>query len=88
MESSEEIYAKNQLATQAKKQLTNLLEELNLPTDLKSLGIKTLDKQNLEKICTFICNPNSDIHNLPFTVSKDTLLQAILDTNRSKSPVS
>ena len=60
------------------------LFKLHLPTNLKSLGINVIGRENLDDICTFICHPNSDIHNLPFEVNKSILIESILKTdNRS-----
>ncbi len=78
----EELLTNNQLAHQAKKQLIELLKDLDLPTELKSLGLESTEKKELEKACLFACNRKSDIHNLPFTVNKDILMEAILDAGR------
>ncbi|AAQ00153.1 MULTISPECIES: iron-containing alcohol dehydrogenase family protein [Prochlorococcus] len=78
----EEKLLGNQLALQAKNQLITLLKELNLPTNLKSLGINLTTKKELEMACIFSCRDDSDIHNLPFKVDKETLMEAILETDR------
>ena len=76
----EEIFSGNQLASQSKKQLFELLNDLNLPTSLKRLGMESITSKDLETACSFSCKQNSDIHNLPFVISKDILMKAILDT--------
>ncbi len=77
----EEIHSENLLAAQAKRQLYQLLKQLNLPTNLKSLGIDRTKPNLLREICTFSCNSHSDIHNLPFTVSEEALMKAIIDVD-------
>ncbi len=79
----EELFSDNHLATQTKNQLFKLLKSLGLPTDLKSLGLAGLTKEELEKACLFSCNRNSDIHNLPFKIDKNILIKAIIETEGS-----
>ena len=77
----EEMFSDNQLATQAKKQLYRLLIDLNLPTNLKDLGKRSISSKELEEICLFSCRNDSDMNNLPFDINKDVLMKAIIDTD-------
>ncbi len=78
----EELLTKNQLALQARKQLIQLLLDLDLPTNIQSLGLSSTNKQDLEKACIFACKIDSEIHNLPFRVTKNILMKALLDSNK------
>ncbi len=78
----EELLSKSQLALQTKKQLIELLIDLDLPIDIQSLGLKSYKKKELEKACTFACRRNSEMHNLPFKVNENTLMEALLDANK------
>ena len=78
----EELLSKSQLALQTKKQLIELLIDLDLPIDIQSLGLKSYKKKELEKACIFACRRNSEIHNLPFKVNEKTLMEALLDANK------
>ena len=77
----EELLSKSQLALQTKKQLIELLIDLDLPIDIQSLGLKSYKKKELEKACIFACRRNSEIHNLPFKVNENTLMEALLEAN-------
>ena len=78
----EELLSKSQLALQTKKQLIELLIDLDLPIDIQSLGLKSYKKKELEKACIFACRRNSEIHNLPFKVTENTLMEALIDANK------
>ncbi len=73
----EEILTGNQLAKQSRHQLTQLLCQLNLPTSLESLGLGNINNNDLENICEFACQDNSEIYNLPFKVNSKALLESI-----------
>ncbi|KGG15433.1 MULTISPECIES: iron-containing alcohol dehydrogenase [unclassified Prochlorococcus] len=75
----EELVSDNQLAFQARNQLNKLLDDLDLPTSLESLGLSNITQAQLDKVSTFSCRKNSDIHNLPFKVDKHTLIKALID---------
>ena len=59
-----------------------MLIELDLPINIQSLGLKSYKKKELEKACIFACRRNSEIHNLPFQVNENTLMEALLDANK------
>ena len=73
----EETIGNNQLASQARKQLIQFLQLLNLPTNLNDLRLDKIINQRLEEVCRFACKDESDIHKLPFNVNTDMLLEAL-----------
>ena len=76
----EEIKNNNKLADQSIKQLLLLMNELDLPTTISELGINVFENQNLEKIADFSCRDKSEIHFLPFEISKKDIITALLVT--------
>ena len=74
----------NKLADQSMKQLLALMEELNLPTSIMQLGIDVFENQNLYKIADFTCRDKSEIHFLPFEISKQDIVEVIADFERQK----
>jgi len=80
----EEMKNNNKLADQSIKQLLVLMEELNLPTTLAHLGINVFENQNLDKIADFTCRDKSEIHFLPFEISKKDIVEVILNFEKQK----
>ncbi len=72
------------LANQSSKQLLEFMKNLNLPTSIADLGIDVFEKDNLEKIADFTCRKESEIHFLPFSVSKNDLISVISEFERNK----
>ncbi len=81
----EEMKNNNKLADQSIKQLLVLMRKLNLPTTIAQLGIDVFENQNLEKIANFTCRNESEIHFLPFDVSKHDIVELI--TNFEKQTI-
>ncbi len=81
----EEMKNNNKLADQSIKQLLVLMRKLNLPTTIAQLGINVFENQNLEKIANFTCRDESEIHFLPFEVSKHDIVKLI--TNFEKQTI-
>ena len=75
----------NKLADQSTKQLLSLMKQLNLPTTIAQLGINVFENKNLEKIADFTCRDNSEIHFLPFEISKQDIVDVI--TNFEKQEI-
>ncbi len=73
----EEMKNNNKLADQSIKQLLGLMRELNLPITISDLGINVFENHNLDKIADFACRDKSEIHFLPFEVSKKDLVEVI-----------
>ena len=76
----EELYSSNKLAKQAKKQLINFLNELNLPISIDTLGLTDTSATNIKKACNFTCNYQSEFNSLPFYISEDMLYDSIKNT--------
>ena len=73
----EEVNSKSQLPRQAKSQLINFLTRLNLPVSIESICLKSANSNELHKACKFACKDGSDIHQLPFPINEEDLLNAM-----------
>ncbi len=73
----EESKNKNKLANQSINQLVKFMKNLNLPTSISQLGINVFENDNLQKIASFTCRKESEIHFLPFEFSKEDIVQVI-----------
>ena len=80
----EEMKNNNKLADQSIKQLLVLMKELNLPTSIAELGINVFENQNLDKIANFTCRDKSEIHFLPFQISKQDIVDVITNFEQQK----
>ena len=76
----EERLGGQQLAAQARKQLLPLLKQLGVPVTLQDLGLGRAGLHELQHVCAFACQPGSDLHHLPFQVSDQDLLEALVST--------
>ena len=83
----EETIGGNQLADQAKRQLIPLMKDLNLPISLNDLGLAGAAISELKTVCDFACREGSDLHHLPFKVSSENLLKAMV-TASEELPIS
>ena len=80
----EEMKNNNKLADQSIKQLLVLMKELNLPITISELGINVFENQNLNKIADFTLRDKSEIHFLPFEISKQDLIDVIANFEQQK----
>ena len=80
----EEMKNNNKLADQSIKQLLVLMNELNLPTTIRQLGINVFENNNLEKIAEFTCRDKSEIHFLPFEIHKRDIIEVIANFEQQK----
>ncbi len=76
----EETGPGNALAATARHQLLQFYRELNLPVSLADMDMDKLTVQQLRKAAAIACEPNSDIHRLPFSVSPEQLMAAMVST--------
>ncbi|ACB50660.1 glycerol dehydrogenase [Crocosphaera subtropica ATCC 51142] len=76
----EEIIQGNQLAVASRQQLLKFYEEIGLPKSLEELGLSQVTLAELRHAAVVTCHPNSDIHRLPFKVSPEQLLSAMVST--------
>jgi len=75
-----EEFQGNQLAASSRHQLLKFYQEIGLPTSLPDLGLSQVTIAELEQIAAIACQPNSDIHRLPFSVSPSQVLAAMVST--------
>jgi glycerol dehydrogenase-like iron-containing ADH family enzyme len=76
----EEMVQGNQLAASARQQLLKFYTEIGLPSSLEDLGLKDISLTELRRAAEIACNPNSDIHRLPFSVLPEQLMAAMVST--------
>lgn len=75
-----EEFQGNQLAASSRHQLLKFYQEIGLPTTLADLGLSQITLAELEHIAVIACQPNSDIHRLPFSISPSQVLAAMVST--------
>jgi glycerol dehydrogenase len=76
----EELVIGSQLAATARRQLLNFYDQIGLPKTLENLGLGQISLEELRQVAYFTCLPSSDIHRLPFTVSPEILMAAMVST--------
>ncbi len=76
----EEMGPGNALAATARQQLLQFYRELKLPMSLADMGMDTLTVKQLHQAAVVACQQGSDIHRLPFNVSPDQLMAAMVST--------
>lgn len=76
----EEMLQNNQLALSAREQLLQFYSKIGLPQTLGDLGLENITLAQLRTCAEVICQPNSDIHRLPFSVTPDQLMAAMVST--------
>ncbi|MGB8686520.1 MAG: iron-containing alcohol dehydrogenase family protein [Microcoleus sp.] len=76
----EEMLQNNQLAATARQQLLKFYGEIGLPQTLDNLGLGDITLTELQRAAEIACNPNSDIHRLPFKVVPEQLMAAMVST--------
>lgn len=76
----EEMLQGNQLAAAARQHLLPFYEAIGLPRTLADLGLADAALTQLQHVATVACNPQSDIHRLPFVVTPEPLLAAMVST--------
>jgi glycerol dehydrogenase-like iron-containing ADH family enzyme len=74
----EEMGHKGSLATTARQQLIQFYRILGLPMTLDDLGLGNVSLAELQQAAIFACREGSDIHHLPFTISPDALMAAMV----------
>ncbi|BAQ66179.1 iron-containing alcohol dehydrogenase family protein [Geminocystis sp. NIES-3709] len=76
----EEMVINNQLATTARQQLIKFYRQIGLPCTLEDLGLDNITLAQLRSTAELACQPSSDIHRLPFKVTPEQLLGAMVST--------
>ena len=82
----EEMVQGNQLAASARQQLLKFYSEIGLPKTLEDLGLHTATLADLRQAAEVACREGSDIHHLPFPVTPEQLVAAMVST--TVTPVS
>ncbi|NJR64816.1 MAG: iron-containing alcohol dehydrogenase family protein [Leptolyngbyaceae cyanobacterium CRU_2_3] len=76
----EELMQGNRLAETARQQLLKFYAEIGLPRSLADLGLSQITLSDLKSAAEFACRPGSDIHHLPFAVTPEHLMAAMVST--------
>ncbi|WP_449420221.1 iron-containing alcohol dehydrogenase [Phormidium nigroviride] len=76
----EEMLQNSQLAASARQQLIKFYSEIGLPQTLADLGLTDITLAQLQNAAEIACQPNSDIHRLPFKVTPEQLMAAMVST--------
>lgn len=76
----EEMVQGNQLASSARQQLLKFYAEIGLPRNLNDLGLGDVTLRQLLSATEIALDPKSDIHRLPFKVSSEHLMAAMVST--------
>jgi glycerol dehydrogenase len=76
----EEMLQGNQLAASARQQLLKFYAQIGLPQTLDDLNLGNITLAELRQAAEIACNPNSDIHRLPFKVVPEQLMAAMVST--------
>lgn len=80
----EEIAQSSALAYTARQQLMQFYKVIGLPQTLADLGLTDLTLSDLQRAADIACQPQSDIHHLPFAISPEALMGALVSTTASE----
>lgn len=81
----EEMLQGNQLSTTARQQLLEFYTDIGLPKTLEYLGLGNVSLARLRQAAEIACDTHSDIHRLPFSVSSEQLMAAMVSTTVARS---
>lgn len=76
----EEMVQNNQLAVSTRQQLLQFYRSIGLPKTLEELGLEDVSLSDLRRAAAIATNPESDLHRLPFTVTPEQLIAAMVST--------
>lgn len=76
----EEMESGNALAVAARQQLLRFYRQIGLPMTLGDLDLGEMSLLDLRQAAEFACQPKSDIHHLPFEVSPQQVMAAMVST--------
>lgn len=74
----EEIAQQSSLAYSARQQLIQFYNATGLPKTLADMGLGDVPVSELQQAATIACQPSSDIHHLPFSVTPEALMAALV----------
>jgi glycerol dehydrogenase len=81
----EELVGGNRLAAQARRQLLPFFRDLGVPVDLDQVGLADASLSELRRVCRFARREGSDLHHLPFPVTEEDLLAALVSTSSERT---
>ncbi|RZM82833.1 iron-containing alcohol dehydrogenase family protein [Leptolyngbya iicbica] len=89
----EEIAQQSSLAYTSRQQLMQFYQAIGLPQTLADMGMGEVRVSDLQRAAEITCRPQSDIHHLPFNVTPEALMGALVTTTAEemklkKSPAS
>ncbi|MBE7382168.1 MAG: iron-containing alcohol dehydrogenase family protein [Leptolyngbya sp. SIO1E4] len=76
----EELSPQSPLAYTARQQLIQFYDATGLPKTLADLGMADMSLRDLQHAADIACRAHSDIHHLPFTVTPEALMSALVST--------
>jgi len=76
----EETIQGNRLAATARQQLLQFYADIGLPQTLEALGLEQATLAQLRQAAEVACQPHSDLHSLPFSVTPEQLMAAMVST--------
>ncbi|MDG2990474.1 iron-containing alcohol dehydrogenase family protein [Candidatus Synechococcus calcipolaris G9] len=79
----EELIQGSQLARSGRQQLCQFYQQVGLPMSLTDLGLAGVSLEGLQNVAEIACAKESDIHRLPFAVSPDQVLAAMVSTQEN-----
>ncbi|MCU0565531.1 MAG: iron-containing alcohol dehydrogenase family protein [Oculatellaceae cyanobacterium Prado106] len=82
----EEMVQGNLLASTARQQLLKFYGEIGLPQTLQDLGLDQVTLAELRRSAEVACQAGSDIHRLPFEVTPEQLMAAMVSTTAPIPP--
>ncbi len=76
----QEMLQGDRLAATARQQLLDFYTSIGLPKTLADLGLNEISLSQLDRAAVLACQPDSDIHRLPFAVTPAQLVAAMVST--------
>lgn len=80
----EEIAQQSSLAYTARQQLIQFYDAIGLPKTLEDMGLATIRIHDLQRAAAIACRPGSDIHHLPFGITPEALMGALVTTTATE----
>nr|YP_002049415.1 putative glycerol dehydrogenase [Paulinella chromatophora]ACB43205.1 putative glycerol dehydrogenase [Paulinella chromatophora] len=81
----EEVVGRNKIAGVARRDLILFFNDIGIPINLDQLGLTQISLKELRSICNFAIKPGSDLHHLPFLVTEEDLLIALVSASKDLS---
>jgi glycerol dehydrogenase-like iron-containing ADH family enzyme len=76
----QEMLQGDRLAATAREQLLDFYTTIGLPKTLADLGLSEITLSQLQQAANLACQPDSDLHRLPFAVVPEQLVAAMVST--------